>query len=520
MLNTRMHSTDDENASLVLWHNIPMACMTYDMNFIIKFWNHKATDLLGYETNEAMGNSVMDLIIPECQLDNEEVLLNKISEYGQLVSYNHVLLGKGGSKLICHCFASIIRDGTSGEKRILLLLEEAYNAESNTIAFDPILKTSETLSNAEFNLVYKHSNQHIEYLNPSFTDLLSKIMLEDITMVNNFIHLISYDDRLRLLRNYLNTTRAKKTEICFRFKILLNDHSSADVQLKGSVLYFADDFMFVLRGKLNILSEKEKAEEIPDPWDERNISAAELREIGKSENRNYNELLGEITNGVIHNLNQPLGLLRVIAENMTQAASAGKITPEYVQAKCNTVSENVAKISNLMGEMEILNKDLHEWNMTGVDINACLEGLLKLYNSTLAIDDIKLIIKQPEKVPFMIGHDRWLHIILLNLLSNAKYAVNKKERIMPDTDYQKEISFKTSFDQDSIYIEVLDNGMGIKSKHKGFVFLPHFTTKGIKGTGMGLSIVVKYVLKMGGRITFDSVYKEYTHFKIRFPRLH
>lgn len=66
-------------------------------------------------------------------------------------------------------------------------------------------------------------------------------------------------------------------------------------------------------------------------------------------------------------------------------------------------------------------------------------------------------------------------------------------------------------------VSVADNGMGIAPENRARLFAEFFTTKGSRGTGLGLSVTKKLIEGMGGRIAFHSVVGRGTRFVLGLP---
>jgi PAS domain S-box-containing protein len=100
--------------------------------------------------------------------------------------------------------------------------------------------------------------------------------------------------------------------------------------------------------------------------------------------------------------------------------------------------------------------------------------------------------------------------ILLNLLSNAiKYS-----------DAGKNIYLRTRIDDDDVYFEIQDEGIGIPDKDQPYVFDRFFRAHNAgnaQGTGLGLNIVKKYIDLLNGEITFSSIPGRGTTFKVMLP---
>ena len=101
--------------------------------------------------------------------------------------------------------------------------------------------------------------------------------------------------------------------------------------------------------------------------------------------------------------------------------------------------------------------------------------------------------------------------VFLNLLMNAGQAIEGKGKI----------TIRTGFDEENVWVEIADNGKGIKPEHLERIFDPFFTTKPIgKGTGLGLSLSYGIIQKHSGRIEVKSEEGEGTVFKVLVPRKH
>jgi signal transduction histidine kinase len=108
--------------------------------------------------------------------------------------------------------------------------------------------------------------------------------------------------------------------------------------------------------------------------------------------------------------------------------------------------------------------------------------------------------------------------VMLNLFSNAFYAVNQKQKT-EGADYKPEVSLTTSSENQHVTIEVKDNGTGIPEAIKDKIMQPFFTTKPTgEGTGLGLSLSYDMVVKgHGGNINVKSVEGQGSEFIVTLP---
>ncbi len=101
---------------------------------------------------------------------------------------------------------------------------------------------------------------------------------------------------------------------------------------------------------------------------------------------------------------------------------------------------------------------------------------------------------------------------IINILENAADACLEDKS---GKDHQ--IIFSINQEKDRIVFEVADNGVGMDMETKENLFSLFFSSKGHKGTGLGLFIANKVIEQHGGNITMDSEPGRGAHFYIRIP---
>ena len=108
--------------------------------------------------------------------------------------------------------------------------------------------------------------------------------------------------------------------------------------------------------------------------------------------------------------------------------------------------------------------------------------------------------------------------MLLNLLTNAFYAVQQRQRTA-EPGYLPLVSVRTRPVGQQVEIQVHDNGTGMSPEVQAKVFQPFFTTKPTgEGTGLGLSLSYDIVtLGHGGTLTVESQLGQGSTFRVRLP---
>jgi signal transduction histidine kinase len=144
-----------------------------------------------------------------------------------------------------------------------------------------------------------------------------------------------------------------------------------------------------------------------------------------------------------------------------------------------------------------------------VDINTLIEASARLvHNEVHKYADIDL--QLTRGMPAFVGNSQKIEQVLINLIVNAGQA-------MPD-DKRGLITLRSRTEDDSIVVEIEDNGRGMSENTLKQIFDPFFTTKRAKGgTGLGLAIAYKIIDEHGGQISVDSQPGSGTRFTIRFP---
>ena len=128
-----------------------------------------------------------------------------------------------------------------------------------------------------------------------------------------------------------------------------------------------------------------------------------------------------------------------------------------------------------------------------------------------------------EELPPVWGHPHQMEQVFLNLLSNARDALNEKaERAVGgNREFDKHLTVRTRCETYGIrwaIVEVEDNGDGIETANMERLFEPFFTTKEAgKGTGLGLSISYGIVQNHRGRISCESRKGEGALFRVVLP---
>jgi two-component system nitrogen regulation sensor histidine kinase NtrY len=118
--------------------------------------------------------------------------------------------------------------------------------------------------------------------------------------------------------------------------------------------------------------------------------------------------------------------------------------------------------------------------------------------------DIKYELRIPDK-PILMSFDRRLITrAVTNLVKNASEAIEAiKDGDGKANGWKGRVETIVTPQSDRVTIEVIDNGVGLPKQNRARLLEPYVTTKGHKGTGLGLAMVQKITEQHGGTLTLE-----------------
>ena len=145
-----------------------------------------------------------------------------------------------------------------------------------------------------------------------------------------------------------------------------------------------------------------------------------------------------------------------------------------------------------------------------IDINAAVVAEYEIFKDTLTNEGIEVDLQLAPNLPPWGLNESLLQRALLNLVVNAKDALKDKE--------DGRIRISTEMDESAqLLIRVEDNGCGIAKGILNDVFELFYTTKGMDGSGVGLSMIQKFVESAGGKVKVTSQVGVGSIFTLAFP---
>jgi len=228
--------------------------------------------------------------------------------------------------------------------------------------------------------------------------------------------------------------------------------------------------------------------------------------------------IGEMAASIAHELNQPLNNISISLENLLQEVSNSKaIEGQYLYQKSQNIFENLERMENIIDHVRAFSRGLDDTFRGLFDITSSIRNGIMLVAQQFNNLGIELVHGESKKIPPCIGNTYKFEQVIVNLLINAKDALEEKGKTIA-SGYHKQISIRSGLQKNIVTIEVRDNGCGILPQDLTRVMLPFFSTKQEgRGTGLGLSITYNIIKEMNGKIKVESESGEGTCITIQLP---
>ena len=227
--------------------------------------------------------------------------------------------------------------------------------------------------------------------------------------------------------------------------------------------------------------------------------------------------LGEMSAGVAHELNQPLSVIKTSASFLTKKIDRNEsVSPHILRELADEMDSQVDRASLIINHLRQFGRktDIRKVN---VQLNDCIRGTFTVLGRQLEVHGIEVDLALDEALPPIRGDRNRLEQVFLNLIMNARDAMDEKEE-MAGQDVEKSLRISSRTEDDEVVVEISDTGLGMSDVVKEKIFEPFFTTKPVgKGTGLGLSISFGIVRDYDGVIEVRSEEGRGTKFTIRFP---
>ncbi len=197
-------------------------------------------------------------------------------------------------------------------------------------------------------------------------------------------------------------------------------------------------------------------------------------------------VIGQLSAGIAHELNQPLAALRTLSGNTGRFLERGDL---------ETARSNLARIAQIVDRMGLITEQLKAFahkssgQLRAVDVRSVVAHAVALLEQRLSALEGCTIVNSLEEGLYALCDANRLEQVIVNLISNALDAMIGRENPL--------LEISGTADANRVFLYVRDNGIGISRDAQQQLFTPFFTTKD-SGLGLGLAISAGIVNDFGG----------------------
>ena len=487
-------------------HGSPTPMFVIDKNHKVAYWNKACANLTGYSSEDMVGTDwhwkpwykrkiplLADLIIDgdyeRMKKLDERIHLKKSAIVEDAYESEHFFpqIGKNGTHI--HLSAAPIKDERGEIKgaivsymditdRVMMIQEikkrEAFEQNMIQNSIDGIIATD---SDAKF-VIFNHAASDIlgypaeEVIGKrSYVEIFSR---DTARLITDTFFSDQYGPKGKIVNMELAVDSKFGEPIPIRFAGTLLYEKGRDV---GSVAFIQD-----LREIHRLQKEKEQSERM----------AAIGETVATVAHYIKNILTGLKGGGYVINSG-------IRKNNMALVKDAWKM-----------LEKSIDQMGHIVLDMLVYAKD-RKPEYQHVDPNELVTDVVDLMKERAKLSGVKIIHELTPDLPKVSMDRTAMHHCLLNLVGNAVDACSV-EGIAEENGV---VTVKTDKREGyAVRIQVIDNGIGMDKETQGKIFNGFFSTKGYKGTGLGLPVTQKIVKEHGGELTFESEPNKGTAFSL------
>jgi two-component system sensor histidine kinase BaeS len=302
-------------------------------------------------------------------------------------------------------------------------------------------------------------------------------------------------------RNSINMSIALSGLIAIAAGVLISVFVSR--QFSKPIKDVSETSVDLTKGKYDsVIDEKSNILEISNLINSINVLGKRLSSQDKLRRR--------LVTDISHEIRTPLNVL----QNNLEAMIDGVFPADA--ARLESLNDEVIRFGKLLNSLDLL-KDMGDENMSlnkdTVRLDSLISEVCKDFSIDLRDKNIKLSIIPEKDADYSISGDYdKLRQVFINLLSNA----------VKFTGYNGSIEIRQRSDKDQVYIDIKDNGIGIKQEDLPFIFERMYrgdkSRRETEGSGIGLAIVRNVLMLHSADIEVQSKEGEGTQFNLRFKR--
>lgn len=213
----------------------------------------------------------------------------------------------------------------------------------------------------------------------------------------------------------------------------------------------------------------------------------------------------EVARRIAHEVKNPLTPIKLSTERMLKKwEQKDEDFAQVFEGSMRTIVKEVDSLRRLVDEFSRFEK-MPEITKSPSSLAGIIDEVVNLYRD---YKGISVKVSLPGNLPLIDMDGEQFKRVLINLFENAIQAMNNSGNI--------EVKVYVDYPANRVFIDVADNGPGIREEDKEKLFLPYFSTKK-EGTGLGLAIASKIIREHMGYLRVRDNVPGGTVFTIELP---
>ena len=492
---------DNEKRLIQHIDQTPLGVIEWNRDFEVISWNPAATKIFGFSQKEALGRRANELLITSSRITESMQSWQALLDNPKVSQQRQNNINKAGEIRVCEWFNTPLNDENGRVIRVASLVEDVtQRVKAEEIQHQQQEEQKQLLDNMLDAVISIDEDGSILSFNPSAVSLFGYSADE---IIGRDFTLLIPDETARAGISLLNhhTSKAYTSTISRAYETwtINKKGKTFPVRLSLAPLPTINQRKRRFIISLHDLSLEKKTEE-------------QLRRSQKM------DALGMLTGGIAHDYNNMLGIVLGYAELLRAGLVKTGQTNflSYVDSISQAGERGAALTKKLLSFSRQLPVEASSQHLNTLLENQqpMLEKTLTArvsFNTTLQADLWKIWIDKGD-----------FEDALLNLCINAMHAMSSTGTLSIETSNQQlnntdgqALGLVTG---DYVCLSVSDTGSGMDNETLAHIFDPFFSSKGERGTGLGLSQVHAFVERSQGAVQVHSTVNVGTRFDMYFPR--
>ena len=469
---------------------IPSAALSLDLDGKITSWNNKAERVTGFSRKEVLGRSCEIFVLPPCSQE----CTSFVDDQGK------ALVGK-----ICQ-----IKTKDGKVRSIAKNTDLLKDAEGKVIG--AVVTFRDVTEQLEIELQLRTERDKFRGILSALDQGMHILNKDYVIEYQNEVLRRTFGDKIGEKCYEVYKQRDKPCEVCRMHAAIERNEIQRTEEIMSDRRHYEQSYV-----PFADVDGQTKALILLRDVTEEKMYRAETMRAGQLAS------IGELAAGVAHEINNPItGIInyaQVLLDDSNQVSLAGESAAPPIQREMlDRIIKEGERIAYIVRNLLFFARQREE-EAEVVEIEAIIQDSLALIKHQLQKDGVIIHTDIPENLPAIRVHPQQLQQVFLNLLSNARYALNQR---YPGRDPGKKVEIRCRAIQKNghslLRTEVTDYGAGIPPEVLPQIFEPFFSSKKPgEGTGLGLSISAGLIRDFHGELRVESELGEFTTLTVDLP---